>query len=235
MSAAETDQPDLALEYRSLHTGAIAGVILGAVSAVVLLTAGSSSLSSTLSLSTLPLVGLVVSVASWRSIAGAPDVYTGARLAKAGAALSVLFLVSGVGYASLVYATEVPEGYERTSFLAMKPSDSDQLAGRLVPDKVLEPIESEKPVFIKGYIRPDSAKYTRNISNFLLVRDNQECCFGDLSKVQFFDQIRVRLEPGLTTDLSRKLFRVGGVLRVGPGERSLNAPLTYYLEADYIQ
>lgn len=229
------DLQEISLEYRSLHTGAIAGVVLGAFSAIVPLAADSSTLSGTLTLAGLPLVGLVVSIVAWRAVAAAPEVYTGSRMAKVGAALSAFFLVSGIGYSSYIYATEVPEGYARTSFLEMKPTESDLLANRLVPKDVQEAIAAETPVFIKGFIRPDSVRFTRNINDFLLVRDNQECCFGDLSKVQFFDQIKVKLGPGMTTDLSRKMFRLGGVLRVGPGDPSLGAPLTYHLEADYIR
>ena len=45
----------------------------------------------------------------------------------------------------------------------------------------------------KGYIRPGSATSRTNIDNFLLVRDNNQCCFGDLSKVKYYDQMVVQI------------------------------------------
>ncbi|MEO0529944.1 MAG: hypothetical protein AAF266_05120, partial [Planctomycetota bacterium] len=84
-------------------------------------------------------------------------------------------------------------------------------------------------------IRPDSVKFNKNLTDFLLVRDNEQCCFGDLSKVQFFDQIQIDLEPGLTTDFNRGIFRVGGQLTVGRGDPSMGTPLTYKLAADYVK
>ncbi|TWT47452.1 hypothetical protein [Botrimarina hoheduenensis] len=235
MSVTHSYEDAQPIEYRSVHTGAIIGLVLALASAVVPLTAGSANLGYTLPLSVLPMVGFAISMVAWRAIAGAPDVYAGGLLAIAGALLSAVFLITGVSYASYVYATEVPDGYERTSFLEMKPSESDLLSSRPVPDPIRMLIEEQKPVFIKGYIRPDSTRFSKNITDFLLVRDSNECCFGDLSKVQFYDQIKVQLAPGLATDLSRKVFRVGGVLRVGPGSAELAAPLLYYLDADYIR
>lgn len=226
--------PDAALEYRSLPTIAVLGLLLGVASAVVLFTAG-SSLESTIALTPIPLVALFVSVAAWRKIDAAPDLYTGKRFAQIGTGLAALFLVTGVSYASFVHATEVPEGYERVSFLGMKPTELDNIDRKLVPDPIVELIRDGEKVFIKGYIRPDSVSFTQNISKFLLVRDNNECCFGDLSKVKYFDQIQVQLGTGLTTDFSRGVFRLGGVLRTGPGQGQLGAPLTYYLDADYVK
>ncbi|MGL4511820.1 MAG: hypothetical protein ACRCT8_01910 [Lacipirellulaceae bacterium] len=230
LSAAEDD----ALAYRSVYTGAVLGLLLGVLSGATALTAG-SSFETTLLLTPIPLLAIAVSLTAWRVIRAAPEQYTGGSMALSGAALGVLFLVLGVGYGSYVYATEVPDGYARTSFLEMKPSEADVVNREYIPHPVSDYIEGAKPIFIKGYIRPDSVKFTQNISDFLLVRDNQECCFGDLSKVQFFDQIKVSLAPGLTTDFSRGLFRVGGKLRIGPPDPELNTPITYTLEADYVK
>ena len=222
------------LEYRSVHTLAVLGLLVGLVSAVVLTTAG-SSFESTLLLAPVPAVGLVVSLAAWRAIAASPDLYTGKPLAQAGAALSAAFLLLGLGWSGYVYATEVPDGYARVTFIDMKPSETDLVDRKAVPDDVASLIRDGDKVFIKGYIRPDSTRFTQNIKEFLLVRDNQQCCFGDLSSVQYFDQVQVELGTGLTTDYHQGLFRLGGVLRVAPGDPSLGTPLTYRLEADYVR
>lgn len=227
-SAADAD-----LEYRSVHTFAVLGLMIGLVSAVTLFLSG-VSFETTLKTVPIPLAGLFVSLSSLRAITAAPELYTGKPLAQAGALLSAFFLLTGVGYAGYVHATEVPDGYERISFVEMKPSEANMVNRELVPPEVLDLVESGEKVFIKGYIRPDSIKYKQNINQFLLVRDNQECCFGDASKVKFFDQIRIQLATGMTTDFSRGLFRLGGVLKVGPGDPQIGAPLTYLLDADYV-
>ncbi len=229
LSAASEDD---ALAYRAIHTGSILALLLGLVSAAVLTTAG-SSLESTLMLAPIPLIGLVLSLRAWSFVRANSDRYTGANLALVGAVLSAVFLIGGVGYAGVVHATEVPEGYTRTSFLEMKPTEADLTASRITSEAVMDLLG--KRVFIKGYIRPDSTPVTKNIKNFLLVRDNNQCCFGDLSKVQYFDQVQVALGKGVTTDASSKLFRVGGVLKLGPGNPELGTPVTFSLEADYIR
>ncbi len=235
MTHSETNATiDDALLYRSVHTGAVLGMMLGILSSVVLFTA-SSNFEYTVALSPIPLFGLIVSLTSWRKIAQASDMYTGGPMAKIGALLSVVFLVVGISYGGYVYATEVPEGYIRTSFLEIKPDENDIVNREAIPSEVVDYIKNQKKIFIKGYIRPDSIRFKRNLSDFLLVRDNRTCCFGDMSKVKYYDQIKVRLAPGLTTDYSSGIFRVGGILKVGPGDRELGTPLTFYLEADHIE
>lgn len=234
MTSADLRDADEPLDYRSVHTFAVLGLILGLISAVVAFMAG-ISFESTVLLAPIPLAGIIVSLIALRGINAAPDLYAGKPLAQAGVALSALFLIAGLGYSGYVYATEVPDGYARTSFIAMKPTESDLVNQKLVPDEVEEYIEEGCPVFIKGYIRPDSIKFKQNLNNFLLVRDNQQCCFGDLSKVQFFDQIQVNLGPGMTTDYHSGVFRVGGVLKLAQGDPRVGTPLTYQLDADYIK
>lgn len=231
---AATETSDDALDYRSVHTFSVLGLLIGIVSVVTLLSAN-VSFETTLLLAPIPIAGVIVSLIALAGIAAAPDLYTGKPLAQIGLALSLLFLLGGVGYAGYVFATEVPDGYARTSFIEIKPTENDKVDRKYIPDKVLELIKNKEPVFIKGYIRPDSIKFNQNLTDFLLVRDNQQCCFGDLSKVKFFDQIQIDLDPGLTTDFNRGMFRVGGVLSVGPGDPAIGSPLTYKLAADYVK
>ena len=209
-------------------------MVLGVVSAVVMFTAG-TSFEYTLALTPIPLFGLIVSLVAWRSIAQASDMYTGEPMAKIGAFLSALFITIGLGYGGYVYVTEVPEGYVRTSFLEMKPDEAEIVNRELVPPEVVDYVKNQDKIFIKGYIRPDSVRFKKNLSDFLLVRDNRTCCFGDMSKVKYYDQIKVRLATGLTTDYSTGIFRVGGTLKIGPGDRELGTPLTFYLEADHVE
>ena len=229
-----TDTLNEAFEYRAVHVAAVLGLLIGVLSSVISFTAG-AGIESTLLLAPIPLLGLFVSLYALRAINAAPEVYAGDRLAAAGALLSGMFMLYGVGYGSYVHATEVPDGYTRTSFTSMKPSPDDVVNRKLIPTEVEQLIRDGEKVFIKGYIRPDSTPYKQNISKFLLVRDNQECCFGDMNKVKYFDQVQVLLASGLTTDFSRGLFRVGGVMKIQPGNPQLGTPLTYTLDADYVK
>ena len=73
----------------------------------------------------------------------------------------------------------------------MKPTEIQERGGVTVPPDIAA--LDGKHVFIKGYIRPDSMAVTRGIDRFLLVRDNNTCCFGDLSKIKYHDQIDVEM------------------------------------------
>ena len=91
-------------------------------------------------------------------------------------------------------------------------------------------------VFIKGFMRADSIQYSHNVREFLLVRDNNECCFGDLSNVKYFDQVLVSTVGSLSTDYSTGIYRVGGILHIHPENilRGVGYPV-YTLEADHLK
>lgn len=220
------------LEYRAIYSGALLAALLGVLSVVMLFS--TDNLASCLALTPIPLVGIFVSLRAWRKIGGAPELYTGKPLAIAGLALAVLFVTVGVGRAAYIYQTEVPDGYQRISFIGMRPSLGDERAGRPIPKPIAE-LAGQK-VFIKGYIRPDSTTSRKGISQFLLVRDDNQCCFGDISQVKFYDQIAVKLTGNLRTDYSARLFRVGGTLSIFPQNVGMGADyVVYALEADHIQ
>jgi hypothetical protein len=76
-------------------------------------------------------------------------------------------------------------------------------------------------VRIRGYILPSFQQ--RGLAQFVLVRDNQECCFGPGAALH--DCIVVRMEPGKTADFSVRPVAVTGGFRVeelrGPDGRHL--------------
>jgi hypothetical protein len=219
------------LRYQALHTGAILGLALGILSAFTGL-AASSSLEGCLLTAPIPVLGMFMSLRSWAKIRREPERYTGGPLAATGFVLSLVFLLGGLGYSSYVYATEVPEGYTRISFAAMKPDELQERSGHVVPPEIAA--LDGKRVFIKGYIRPDSVKLSRGIDRFLLVRDSNQCCFGDLSTVKYFDQVLVNMAGSQRVDYSDGVFRMGGILKVEP-QNALRGPLApvFTLTADY--
>jgi hypothetical protein len=228
----ETADAEETIQYRAIHTGAIIGLVLGLLSACTIVTAF-SSIESCLMVVPIPLLGMFVSLRSWSRIRREREQFTGAWLALAGFVLSLAFLTIGLGYGGFVYATEVPDGYARISFDRMKPTEYQERSGVAVPPEIAE--LDGKRVFIKGYIRPDSVAVPRGIDRFLLVRDNNTCCFGDLSKIKYHDQIDVKMDGPLRVDFSQSTIRIGGVLKIRPENVALGpgAPV-FSLKADYV-
>lgn len=222
---------DDAIHYRALHTGAIVGLVLGMISSFILI-AASTTLEYCLLVTPIPILGMFISLRSLNKIRRESDQYTGKWLAVAGLALSTFFLVAGVGYGFYVYQTEVPEGYERISFETLRPSEQQERAGIAVPPEV-KALDGKR-VFIKGYIRPGSAPVRTGIDRFLLVRDNNQCCFGDLSKVAFFDQMAVQITSSHRVEDTLQILRMGGILEVNEQNLALGAGYPVFtLKADY--
>jgi hypothetical protein len=239
MSTTTLDQyPDSAtdesLHYRAIHTGAIVGFVFGLLSVFTLISA-STTLESCLLVTPIPILGMFISFRSWAKIRRESDQYTGAWLALAGFVLSLVFLVTGVSYGYYVYSTEVPVAdppYTRISFEDMKPTEQQDRAGQLIPPEIMA--LNGKRIFIKGYIRPGSSPVRTGIDRFLLVRDNNQCCFGDLSKVNYFDQMAVKIDSAHRVDDTLKILRMGGILEINPENAALGpgAPV-FSLKADY--
>jgi hypothetical protein len=196
------------------------------------LIAAQNSIEAYLVLAPLPAVGLLLGARSWLQIRKSPDELTGQKLAAAGTALSAFFLFGGLAAALYVYATEVPDDCERITFAQMKPSEREQSARIPVPSEIMK--YNGQRVFIKGYMRPGAQSLF--LDSFLLVRDNGQCCFGDLSQVKYYDQIQVSLVQPLLASYSTRVFRLGGTLHVDPTAAfpGSNRPV-FSLVADYLQ
>jgi hypothetical protein len=219
------------VHYRALHTGALISLVLGVVSVFVVICAA-TSFEWCLVAAPIPAVGMFIGLRSLSKIRRYPEHYTGSGLAKAGVFLSLLFLVGGVGYGGYVYATEVPDGYTRISFTDMKPDELQDRGGVVIPPEIIA--LNGKRVFIKGYIRPGSATTRTNIDNFLLVRDNNQCCFGDLSKVKYYDQMVVQITNKDRVDDNLQVLRMGGILEVHPENLAMGSQQPVFsLKADY--
>jgi len=63
---------------------------------------------------------------------------------------------------------------------------------------------------IRGYILPTAQK--RGITAFVLVRDNQECCFGPGAAL--YDCILVEMQPGKTVEYSIRPVAVEGIFNI---------------------
>jgi hypothetical protein len=67
-------------------------------------------------------------------------------------------------------------------------------------------------VKLRGYILPSTLFKETNIEEFVLVRDNQECCFGPGAAL--FDCVIVKMAPGKTTDFVTRPVTVEGKFKI---------------------
>jgi hypothetical protein len=88
------------------------------------------------------------------------------------------------------------------------------------------------PIRIRGYILPSFQQ--TGLTQFVLVRDNQECCFGPGAALH--DCIVVRMRPGKTADFSIRPVAVAGTFKL----EELKAPdgthlAIYGLDGDEVE
>lgn len=67
-------------------------------------------------------------------------------------------------------------------------------------------------VRLRGYILPNSVYKNSGIDQFVLVRDNMECCFGPGAAI--YDCVLVTMEKGKTTDFTTKSVAVRGKFEI---------------------
>jgi hypothetical protein len=204
--------------------------VLGALS-LLIFAAGAQSLQAALLLSPLPLIGALLGLAAFSQMRASPKHYSGSRIAAFGLGLCLVCLVGGLGYAGYVYTTEVPPNHQRITFASLRPDEVDQRAGRALPKEVAA-LDGKK-VFIKGYMRPDSTPVRSNVKQFLLVRDNNQCCFGDINTVKFYDQIGVQVSEDVRLDKSLRLLRMAGTLHVDERAAEAGEKLVFRLDAEF--
>jgi hypothetical protein len=219
----ETRSSDALLEdysqYRALSALAVASCILGVLSAATFLS---------WSLALIPFLGVLTGLIALRRISVNAAELTGKKLAWAGVALSLVFFCGGWGYLAYLYAAELPPGYERLSYAQLQPDPDEQ--GQIYPPEITE--KSGQRVFIKGYVYP--GKQTSGIKQFVLCRDNGDCCFGGQPRLT--DRILVKLDGPLLLEYSTRLRHVAGTFRVEPGRATDGlGGVIYHLDADYLK
>mgnify|MGYP007030119252 CR=1 FL=1 len=65
---------------------------------------------------------------------------------------------------------------------------------------------------VRGYIHPQSVFTLTDITAFVLVRDNQQCCFGP--GAMLYDSMMVYMQAGRTTNFTDRPITVEGVFRI---------------------
>ena len=212
---AEVADPNL--QYRSVNRAAVGSLILFLLGLTGLLF---------WQLLILPLAGILLGYSGYRTIKGFPEEYTGLNLARTSMALCLLLIVAGASYHTFVYATEVPEGYERVSFSELQPEG-------FIPSLPKRAINLRgQPIFIKGYVHPGVSGMTR-VSQFVLVPDMGTCCFGGQPKPT--DMILVHTTPESRVSYSTRIVRLAGKFDIAeePQEFAGVKDVFYRLDADY--
>lgn len=206
--------------YRALSKSAVLCLILGLLSFLALMSPV---------LLVLPAAGIVVGILSLSQLRRYPAELSGRPLAVIGLTLSLLLLAGGTGLHAVLYATEVPEGFQRISFADLQPVRS---APHLpVSPKALE-LNGEK-VFIKGYLYPDGQQ--DNIKRFILIPDLGTCCFG--GQPALTDMVEVTLRDPLRTVFELRKRRLAGTLAVDTRLKPVSGVggVYYRLDAEYVR
>ena len=86
--------------------------------------------------------------------------------------------------------------------------------GKFSRDMLTKEIEAlhKKTITIRGYILPTSVFRQSGIEEFVLVRDNMECCFGPGAAL--YDCIIVQMEKGKTADFTTRPVAVRGKFEI---------------------
>jgi hypothetical protein len=110
-----------------------------------------------------------------------------------------------------------------------KSSQSARAKGEINFDDLKFDLEKDKPfksgmlnddvkelvgqrVKLRGYILPATLFKEKGIDQFVLVRDNQECCFGPGAAL--FDCVIIEMVPGKTTDFVTRPVTVEGKFKI---------------------
>ncbi|MBN1852931.1 MAG: DUF4190 domain-containing protein [Pirellulales bacterium] len=218
-------------DYRSISASAVISLILGGLS-ILMLFAGQSGLEASLMMAPIPALGIITAIRALVSIRRMPNELAGKKLAMAGLFLSAALLIAGIGRGAIIHVTEVPPGYHRLTFDDLRTTSLQEERGIAVPPEVLQ-LNNQK-VFIKGYMRPSSAR--TSLPSFLFVRDNKTCCFGAITDIKYYDQIRVEMMKPMTVDYMDGVIRLGGRLHVYP-ENAPGGPgrPVFAMIADYVK
>jgi len=218
MSTGSPDQLDMEYyQYKPVCGAAYVGVVFVPVSLTCLLFP---------TFMILPAIGFVVSFSAIGKIRKYE--LSGKFMAKVATFLNAALFIGTLGYHSYVYATEVPEGYQRISFADLQPDDDDPGP---VPPSALE--LDGKTVFIKGYTFPGEKQI--NLKNCVLVPDIGTCCFG--GQPALTDMIEVTLDDPLRANYSMYCRKLTGVLEVDDELKPISGlgGVYYRLKADGIK
>lgn len=221
MGFSDHDQHEAFESYRALSKSAVAGLILAMLGLLGWLFPVMLAFA---------ILAVLLGMLALANIRRYPEELAGRWPARIAVNLGLLTVVGGVSYHSYVYATEVPEGYERISFAMLQPDPKHPLKPIPPAAKTL----NEKRIFVKGYIHPSVAGMGP-VRRFVLVPDMGTCCFGGQPKLT--KMIEVTLTGALAAQYSTSRRKLAGTLKVDDRLKPVSGlkGVYYQLECDYIK
>ncbi len=205
--------------YRPLSGTAIAAAALAAVSPLVFL--GWSFVA-------VPAIATVLAAVALRDTRRRPDAVSGAGIAAGALVVAAILLVGGVARLATIYTNELPAGYTRLNYALLQPLPGDPPTA--VPDSARA--AAGRDVLLKGYLYPGSKQ--RGITDFLLVRDQGDCCFGGNPKIT--DRVLVRLADRKGIEFTPNLVKIAGRFRIEPaGAPDAGGGVLYHLDEAFVR
>ena len=160
----------------------------------------------------IPIFGLFFGLLALVNLKRFPNELIGRKAARIGTLINLICLLGGIGYHTYIYATEVPEGYERVTFWDLQPNKAKPNTF----SKRSKELDGQK-VFLKGYVRPGAKQ--KNLKKFILVGDFSSCCFGGDPKIT--DIVSITIDSNQTVDYSLRMRRVTGTFKLNPQQKKL--------------
>jgi len=205
--------------YRALSGAALAAAAVAAVSPVAFFDWW---------LVAVPLVGVVLGGIALRDLAARQPLLTGRPLAVAALIVSLATLAGSIAAHAVEYARELPEGFSRLSYADLQPAEGEPPTA--VPDTARA--ADGRDVLLKGFIYP--GKQQHGLTQFLLVRDQGDCCFGGNPKIT--DRVLVQLADPAGIDFTPRLTKIAGRFRVQPvGDAALQGGVLYHLDQAHVR
>lgn len=202
-------------DYRSLSGAAIAALCVAVISPVAFLS---------WSLVAVPVMGLVLAGVALRDVRERSEVVTGRGFALSALAVASVVLVASIAYQTVTYVNELPEGFERIHYGMLQPLPGDPPTA--IPETATE--VNGKNVLLKGYMYPGSRQ--QGITEFILCRDQGDCCFGGDPKLT--DRVLVRIADSKNAvAYTQRLLKIAGRFRVQlAGAPELGGGVIYHLD-----
>lgn len=205
--------------YRAMSKAAVSSLALAVMSLIAVLSPA---------MLWVPLLSLLLGIIALRRISRDSVGLSGRGLAWAGIVLSTPLALIGGTMQTVIYLTEVPDGYKRISFTDLRPDESRPEIP--ISQAALE-LNGQK-VFVKGYMHPGVAG-AGPVKEFVLVPDMGTCCFGGQPKLHKMIEVTMtgnnRLRYNRTKRKLAGVFKVDGKLRQAAGDITTGP---YKLEAE---
>lgn len=211
------------LQYRTVSKAAVISIVFAILGIMAFLFPA---------FTLLPFLSVCFGFAAMLNFKRFPDQLTGKLGTQFAMAASAVILVASVANHAYIYATEVPEGYQRISFYDLNPKKNAEY----IFSKKSANYDGEK-VFIKGYVRPGMKK--NRLKKFILVGDFGSCCFGGDPKIT--DVVAVTIEnEDEYVNYGYRLRRIGGEFKLHKKRpksvQEKDLPYVIYeIEADHIK